>query len=171
MSRNVADREKDYKALDMVRRGFSYRQVAAEIGWASPQSVGNAVKRALKELHAVDADELVKIMRGRLDDYRRQAWRVLSAKHYVTTQSGSLVRHPETRQPLLDDGPVLQALDRLLKYDVEERKMLGVDAPTRSRVEVITESDVDAAIRELSEKHAAMDLEGLTGGYADSGAA
>ena len=38
MARNVADCDRDYKALDMVRRGFSYRQVAAEIGWASPQS-------------------------------------------------------------------------------------------------------------------------------------
>jgi hypothetical protein len=171
MARTIEARERDYKALDMHRRGFTYRQIGAELGWTSTASVGPAISRALKEMTKVDPDEIVKVMRDRLDDYRRQAWRVLGRTHYVTTQSGAVARHPVTGDPLVDDAPVLQALDRLLKYDVEERKMLGVDAPTKTRVEVITESDVDAAIRELTEKHAAMDLEGLSVGDPDSGAA
>jgi hypothetical protein len=161
MSRTVEDRECDYKALDMKRRGFNLRQIATECGWSSPQSAANAITRALKELTQVDADEVVRLMRERLDEYCRQAWRVLSRPHFVTTPAGVVARHPETNAPLVDDGPVLQALDRLLRYDVEERKMLGVDAPTKTRVEVITESDVDAAIRALVEKHAEADLDGL----------
>jgi hypothetical protein len=172
VSRTVEERERDYRALEMKRRGFTHRQIADEIGWSSPQSVSNAITRALKELTQVDADDVVRLMRERLDEYRRQAWRVLSRPHFVTTPAGVVARHPDTNAPLIDDGPVLQALDRLLKYDIEERKMLGVDA--QSRVEVITESDVDVAIRALVEKHAETDLAGLglemeelTGGTAD----
>jgi hypothetical protein len=161
MPRSVEAREKDYKALAMVQRGFTYRQIGAELGWSSTASVSLAVKRALKEISRVDPDEVVKLMRSRLDDYRRQAWRVLGTRHYVTSPSGAVARHPITGDPLVDDGPVLQALDRLLKYDIEERKMLGVDAPTRTRVQIITEDDVDQAIRELTEKHASMEARGL----------
>lgn len=169
MGRNTIDRERDYRALEMVRRGFTYRQIAAELGWSSPASVGNAVTRALKEISKVDADEVVKMMRERLDDYRRQAWRVLGRTHFVTTPTGAIVRHPDSGTPLVDDAPVLQALDRLLKYDIEERRMLGVDAPTKTRVEVITESDVDQAIRELSERIAKAETEGLSVGSGDPG--
>ncbi len=135
--RTIAERERDYKAVAMSQRGFSYRQIAAELGWKSPSTVHDAIRRGLRDMNAVDGPELVRLMRERLDDYRRQAWRVLGRPHYVTTQSGAVARHPDTGQPLVDDGPVLQALDRLLRYDVEERKMLGVDAPTRSRIEVV----------------------------------
>ncbi len=59
---------------------------------------------------------------------------------------------------------MLQALDRLLKYDIEERKMLGVDAPIKHRIDVITEDAVDAECRKLEQEIAERER-------ADSGAA
>src|SRR5271166_5709369 len=95
-ARTVADRDRDFKALDMARRGFTHRQIAAELGWRSHASVGEAVGRALREINNIDGDELVRLMRDRLDDYRRQAWRVLGRTHYVTSTGGVVVRDPET---------------------------------------------------------------------------
>ena len=97
MARTIADRERDYKAVDMSRRGFTYRQIAAELGWASPQSVTLAIRRALKEMNNIDGDELVKLMRDRLDDYRRQAWRVLGPPALRDHSIRGGRRHPETR--------------------------------------------------------------------------
>lgn len=155
--RTSHDRERDYKALDMHRRGFTHRQIATELGWSAHQSAANAITRALKELTQVDPDAVVKLMRDRLDEYRRHAWRVLATRHYVTTPSGAVARHPQTGDPLIDDSPVLAALDRLLRYDIEERKMLGVDAPVKHRIDVITSDAVEDEIRKLEAELARHD--------------
>ena len=78
--------------------------------------------------------------------------RVLATKHYATGSSGKVAVHPETGQPLVDDGPVIQAGLALLRVSESRRKLLGLDAPQRARVEVITEDAVEAEIRRLSEK-------------------
>ncbi|WP_214371036.1 hypothetical protein [Pseudonocardia sp. H11422] len=51
--------------------------------------------------------------------------------------------------PVPDPRPKLEALQVLLRVAERRSKLLGLDAPTRGRVEVITESSVDAAIRQL----------------------
>jgi len=70
------------------------------------------------------------MMLERLQDYRRLVYRVAVAKHYVTTQAGNVVHYDG--KPVLDDAPVLQAVDRLLKTDDTEAKLLGLYAPAKS---------------------------------------
>jgi hypothetical protein len=173
--RTAESMEKDAKAASLFRRGLTYRQISAEMGWGSPTSALNAVRRAARDAARDDlggADAL-HLMLGRLNDYRRVAWRVASTKHFLTTQSG-VVLHPVTREPLLDDSPVLAALDRLLRCDAEENKLRGTYAPTKTRVEVITEDMVDAEISRLMREVEANDggvAAGLvnedTAGFAD----
>ena len=88
-------------------------------------------------------------MLDRLQDYRRLAWRVATSKHYTTTQTGRVATGPDG-QPVIDDGPVLHALDRLLRFDDHEAKLVGLYAPARSRVEVITEDVIDAECAALA---------------------
>ena len=83
----------------MHRRGFTYRQIMAELGWTSTSSVGPPITQALKDQTKVNPDQVVKLMRERLDDYRHQAWRVLGRTHYVTSASGAIARHPTTGEP------------------------------------------------------------------------
>lgn len=150
--------ENDAKAASLYRRGLTYRQIAAELGWKSPAAAFEAVRRAVKDAAREDmggADAL-RLMLERLQDYRRIAWRVASTKHLMTNQAG-VVRHPFTGEPLLDDGPVLAALDRLIRTDVEEIKLRGLYAPVKSRVEVITEEMVDSEIARLLTELAAND--------------
>lgn len=155
--RSLASMEKDAKAADLYRRGLSFRQIADQVGWKSPSSAVDAVRRAARDAarDALGADEALRIMLERFQDYRRLAWRVATAKHFYTSATtGKVVLHPETQQPLLDDGPVLHALDRMLKVDAEEAKIRGLYAPTRTRVEVITDDAIDA---ELAQLNAALD--------------
>ena len=58
------------------------------------------------------------------------------------------IRDSPDRRELLDDGPVLQAVDRLLKIADRRAKLLGLDAPKRVEVSDGT-PDLDAAVREL----------------------
>lgn len=149
--RSLATMEKDAKAADLFRRGLSYRQIAAECGWTSPASAVEAVRRAVSDAarDSMANDQAFSLMLERLQDYRRQAWRVVSTKHYATNQAGNVVRHPDTGQPMLDDDPVLRGLDRLVKFDELEAKLRGLYAPARKQVEVIGEDVVDAAIVRL----------------------
>lgn len=152
--------ERDQRAYDLFRRGLSYRQIAAEIGYASSDSAFEAVRRAAKE-SASDALKDIEAKQAFLDrfqDYRRAAQRVLSTRHFVTTQAGKLVTGPDG-QPIIDDDPVLRALDRLLKIDDTELRLRDLYPATKSRVEVITEETIDAEcaklIREIEQREAA----------------
>jgi ABC-type phosphate transport system auxiliary subunit len=143
--------ERDAQSADLYRRGLTYRQIARQLGYRSPQSVGDAIRRHARTTasDSLAGPEALQVMLDRLQDYRRLAWRVATARHYATTASGNVALHPETGQPLLDDAPVLHALDRLLRFDDHEAKLTGLYAPSRSRVEVITEDVIEGEIRKL----------------------
>jgi len=153
--------ERDARAADLFRRGLSYRQIGAELG-VSGHSAFEAVRRAARDAatDALAAAEALSLMLERQQDYRRAAYRVLTTRHYVTTQAGKVATGPDG-QPLLDDAPVLNALDRLVRIDQEEAKLLGLYAPAKSRVEVITEDAVDAECARLVQEIAEAD--GATG--------
>lgn len=148
--RTLEAMEKDAQAADLYRRGLTYRQIAGQLGWKSPKSAFEAVRRAARDAgrDSLAAAEALTLMLERLQDYRRLVYRVATTKHYVTTQAGRVVEF--NGQPLLDDAPVLNAVDRLLRTDDTEAKLLGLYAPAKSRVEVITEDAVDAEIARLA---------------------
>lgn len=156
--RTLEAMEKDAQAADLYRRGLTYRQIASQLGWKSPKSAFEAVRRAARDAgrNSLAAGEALRLMLDRQQDYRRVAYRVLTTKHYVTTQAGVLAKGPDG-SPLLDDAPVLNALDRLVRIDQEEAKLLGLYAPAKSRVEVITEDAVDAELKRLAEEIAQAD--------------
>jgi hypothetical protein len=139
--------EKDARAYDLFRRGLSYRQIAAEMDWKNQKSAFEAVRRAAREnasdpLEQADARQAVF---DRLQDYRRAAQRVLTARHYVVSQGGKLVLGPDGN-PLSDGDPVLRALN----IEQEESRLRDLYPPRRSRVEVITEDMVDGEIARLT---------------------
>lgn len=163
--RTFAAMERDAKAADLYRRGLSYRQIAAELGWRSSNAAYQAVQRAVADAAACPraAGEARQLMLDRLQDYRRVAWRVASTRHYAVSQGGKVAVNPVTEEPLLDDGPVLAALDRLLKTDEREARLLGLDAPAQSRVQVITEDMVDAELQRLEDALGDHDGAGAAG--------
>jgi hypothetical protein len=156
---SLAVMERDAQSADLYRRGLSYRQIAKQLGYRSPQSVGDAIRRHARTTAAdtLAGPEALQVMLDRLQDYRRLAWRVATSKHYATTASGQVALHPVTGDPLLDDAPVLHALDRLLRFDDHEAKLCGLYAPSRKQVEVITAEDVEANIARLESELAAND--------------
>ena len=48
--------------------------------------------------------------------------------------------------------PKLQAIDRLLKIERERRTIIGYTAPSKRVLEVITEDQLDRAIRQYNEE-------------------
>ena len=69
-----------------------------------------------------------------------------------------LVKDPQTgevtQRPMLDDGPVVQAATALLRVQERRAKLLGLDEPSKIRVETIPLDVVEAEIARLEAKFA-----------------
>jgi hypothetical protein len=99
----------------------------------------------------------------RLDELEKRARRVLD-RHHITVNNGRVIAIDG--EPLQDDGPVLAAIDRLIKIEdarrknnESQRKLLGLDAPTKvdAQVTEVTQQDIELAelVREAQAKNAA----------------
>lgn len=160
MATGPAELEKAGRALELRKRGLTYAQIAAEMGYADGAGAHKAVQAALRGLvteMTLDADELRRLELERLDQAEAAVWRVLEREH-VTVSQGRVVRqwvldedgHPIVltddqgntvydaddrpvyqEEPVLDDDPVLRAVDRLIKIQGRRAALLGLDAPQK----------------------------------------
>jgi hypothetical protein len=143
------------QAIDMRMAGASYQRIADELGYTSRGAACQDISRALEQAVA-EQTQSVEAYREeelqRLDLLLAEAWAILKRDH-LTVSHGRVVYDDSTGQPILDDGPTLSAIDRILKIQERRAKYLGLDAPTR--VEAITIDSIDAEIAKL-----AAELEG-----------
>lgn len=136
-------------ATDMRLKGATWQAIADALGYKTPgaacQDVSRGMEAAVTEhrrsVEAYREEEL-----QRLDVLLVEAWQVLRREH-VTVSHGRIVRDDEEKA-ILDDGPVLQAIDRILKIQERRAKLLGLDAPQRH--EVMTVDAIDAEIARLT---------------------
>lgn len=126
--------------------GWTYQRIANELGFNDPSNARKAVMQALKEVVRDANETAIHLELNALDEMAREVWAVLQRTHVVVSQ-GRVVERDGV--PIPDDAPVLAATDRLLKIQERRARLLGLDMPTLSKVEVITESTVDKAIAEL----------------------
>lgn len=155
--RTLATAERDAEAADLRAQGWTYRRIAAYFG-IDVRNAYDAVQRALNsvikepgkavlhfELERLDAEL------ARLDAMEEKVRKVLDAKH-ITVNNGKVIIHPETNQPMEDDAPVLQAVDRLLKIEESRRrngerraKLTGIEAAVKidATVHEVTQQDLE----------------------------
>lgn len=147
-----ATAERDAKAADLRSRHFTYQHIADKLGFAHRDGAREAVVRAMQRVVREAADEVRVQELERLDRYARKAEEVLDRAHYAHSAGRLITMKDEAGEsrPVLDDGPVMAALDRLVKIQDRRARLLGLDAPTR--VEATVRSETDAAIAELAEQ-------------------
>ena len=138
--------ERDREACRLRTRGMTYQQISDRLGYGSEGNARRAVQACLAAIQADGAEELRAIQLQQLDYLTEQALNVLESAHHVVTQAGRIVTDADGR-PLVDHGPVLAAIDRLLKIQERRAKLMGLDAPIRQ--EVITLDQIDREIERL----------------------
>ena len=175
MSTQLRAAELAADAARLRARGLTIRQIAKEQGC----STGAAYKRLQRAYNTVmveAVDELRRTECDRLDAVIARLWDVVDAEHLYVSQ-GRAVRvqrgyerdadgiellDPETAKPIPhyepvhDSGPVIAALTGIIRASESKRKLLGLDAPTRTAITVITEDAVDARLRQLDDEWAAL---------------
>ncbi|MGW4129480.1 hypothetical protein [Amycolatopsis japonica] len=127
--------EKRAAAYQLKLRGYSDRAAGAELG-VSHTTIQNWTKQQADEIVLPLAAELRKVQLERLGEMRQAALEVLARLHY-TVSHGKVVTM--AGEPLEDDGPKLQAIDRLLRIEERISKLMGTDAPTRAEIEARVE--------------------------------
>ncbi|MDX2697241.1 hypothetical protein [Streptomyces ipomoeae] len=177
--------ERDARAARLRAQGFTYQQIADELGYGDRSTARDAVYRSLDGITREPGEELLKVELERLDnqlvrlnELEAAAQKVLAARH-ITVNNGHVITHPDTGEPMEDDGPVLHAIDRLVKIEdarnrnAERRaKLTGLDAAVKvdATVHEVTQQDIELQemLREAKARVAAQEqaLRDRTGGEA-----
>jgi len=144
----TADRRS--KALALRVAGATLEQIAEQLGYADRQSAGKDIDRALAANTGQVADAAAErrpLEAERLDAMERAAWAVLRRPHTLVSQGR--VMKDDAGRPMVDDGPILDAIDRLLKIQARRARLFGLDAPVKVQQEVRHVDSFDADIAAL----------------------
>lgn len=144
--RTADSAERDAEACRLRSRGQTYQQISDALGYGHRGHAYDAVQRALAVIPQEAADGLRHLQLDQLDYLTTQALGVLERRHLTIAASGKVVT--VDGEQVIDDAPVLAAIDRLLKIQERRAKLVGLDAPQRR--EVLTLDAIDAEIAELT---------------------
>ncbi|MCX5522209.1 hypothetical protein OG342_04915 [Streptomyces bobili] len=183
--RTPATAQKDARAAELRAQGWSFPRIAAELGYGNRSSAQDAVERAIADITREPAEAVLHFELERLDaqlvrlnELEEKARAVLTARH-ITVSNGHVILHPETGEPIEDDAPVLQAIDRLIKIEDTRRrnserraKLTGIEAAIKldATVHEVTQQDLELQemLRDAKARVAAQEeaLRDGTGGEA-----
>lgn len=126
----------DARAAELRGQGKTYAAIAKELG-VSRGSAHDAVGRAFRDILTEPAEHARAVELARLEDAHDAALTVLLREH-LTVSHGKVITIKDDQGndvPLIDDAPVLQAVDRIRALSESRRKLLGLDAPSRVSVD------------------------------------
>jgi len=143
----IAQRRARVLAMRVEQRPYS--EIAAALGISEDLAAKDYERAVTERGAALDAVRLpaVSIEMAKLDAIEQAAWEVLRREHIVI-QHGKVVRI--NRKPVIDDAPVLQAIDRLLRASERRARLKGLDAPTRVEVDDARRAQIEAYAAELA---------------------
>lgn len=143
--RSVQAAQRDAEAARLRSEGHTLQSIVDRLGFHDRAAASRAIAKVYAETVTQPVEEIRARDLATLDELEARAWEVLRAKH-VTVSHGKVVDIDGV--PLADDAPVLNAIDRVLKVQDRRAKLLGLDAPTRAKVELT--DTVTAEIQRLA---------------------
>lgn len=142
-ARNGASKKSQVETQEMIRQvldarkaGMSFAEIARAVDppYSDASGAFRAYQRGMKQMIREPAEDVKNLELARLDTMLKALW------------------------PAVLQGKWL-AIDRALAIMDRRARMLGLDAPLRQIVEVVTEEAIDRAIEELEAR--AQELDGL----------
>lgn len=138
-TRTIESARRDAEAADYYadHPNTTYEQLAERFGYYDKGDARKAVQRAIADVARPAVTKLIQAESDELDALYTEACAILQRNH-VTVSHGKVitVRNPGTSEdePLLDDGPKLQAIQVALKVRESYRKLHGLDQPAKTEV-------------------------------------
>ncbi|MEV6081122.1 hypothetical protein AB0L80_39430 [Streptomyces sp. NPDC052069] len=149
--RSLTTAQRAAQAAELRSKGWTYPRIAAELGYGHRADAYNAVKKVLEDTVREAGENVRALELERLDRLEAAANEVLEREH-VTVSNGRVI--DLNGAPLPDDGPVLAAIDRLLKIQERRARLLGLDAPTKQAISISPEraAALEQLVEELGEQ-------------------
>lgn len=119
---------RDAEACKMYVAGKTYLEIAEALGYSDPSNARRAVQKVLMETAKQPADEVRALLRARNEEIYAMAREIALKQHYAHG-NGKLVY--KDGEPLIDDGPKLQAMDRMQRSLTELAKLAGAHAAVK----------------------------------------
>ena len=148
-------------ALEMRSvEGKTYAQIGADLG-ISPGSAQDAYRRGVAMSVPRDAmDEAKALALQKLDIWEQMALEQYHARHVLVSHGKVARRLVNGELEVVEDYlPKLRAIDLLLKIERERRTIIGYTAPSRRVLEVITEDQLERALRQYNEEAERLERE------------
>lgn len=171
--------EKRARIVELRDEGWGFREIADELGF-DVANIWRHYQAAMRQIPAAAIEEHAKRCALRLDeqlrrvDMERDVVMDILTKRHVHISNGHVVREiigrdEETGRPIYgdayeDDAPTMAAIDRLVKLDDQEARLLGmypkqtisVERPTTeldaARIALIEQAKARVAERRAAEK-------------------
>ncbi|HMH94004.1 MAG TPA: hypothetical protein VK586_23360, partial [Streptosporangiaceae bacterium] len=157
-TRTAATARRDAEAAALRAKGRTFDQIAREMRFSSRAKAYEAVMRAYADIPYEGAEEARRLDLERIDRLIEHSWAVMEREHLTVSQGRVVGKrigwetdavtgetlHDADGAPIpqyediLDDGPGMTAVKELRALVERRAKMIGYDAPARSRIEVIT---------------------------------
>lgn len=136
LDRHALERaQRDGKACRLRSQGHDWQEIADSCGYGSRDAAQAAVRRALVETLRAPADELraeqVLLHRQAI----RKCWDIINDPQPLVDRSGqpvTLAGDDGAEYAVADQGIQVAALTALQRFSESLRKLMGLDAPSRS---------------------------------------
>jgi DNA-binding CsgD family transcriptional regulator len=152
---DAATAERDNTVWQLRLQGFTLRQIGARLG-LSHETIRLILERGRAELIYPKIEEQRATELERLDEMLHRAWSIMDREHALVSH-GRLIAD-ENGLPLPDTGPILAAMDRVLRISERRAKLLGLDAATKVEAQVFApETDEVRALAEEAARRLADD--------------
>lgn len=145
--------ELDGQILAGKKNGLTYQAIADQLGY-SKQYVYRCYQRALRNLVEPSLAEYRAAQLARIQAQRDLVEEIANGRH-VTVSNGRVVCEitgtsedgkPIYGEPLEDVGPHLAAVDRLVKLDDQEARLLGMYPATKMQVDATVNYTVGGGV-------------------------
>jgi hypothetical protein len=133
------------RAWELRSRHPTCAQIGEELG-VDPSTAYDAVQRAAQMIPTEGAAEMTQAMLEDMDRMSRQLRGVVERKRDRVDRGGVVTCNG---QEVMDDGPGLQAIAQLLQVQERNARLMGLDAPTRRAVDVITHDVLMGVLADL----------------------
>jgi hypothetical protein len=145
---------RDIEATKLRAAGHDYDEIAAELGFSNRGNAFRAVERCLAAARAEPAATVVKLELARIDAMYKRFKTIFDGQH-ITVSNGRVVYGDDGR-PVPDFGPNIAAGAQMQRLMERRAKMLGTDAPIKSRIEVITDDVAQMLVDQLEAELASL---------------
>lgn len=140
--------ELDAKVIRLRSQGLTFREIATELGYVAQSYVYRCYQRGKRRIVAPAVEEFRASQLAEIEAERELLEDILHAEH-------PLVSNGRRFDDLVDDGPVLAALDRRAKLRAQEMDLLGLKAPVRVEATVTEVTQEDIELRQLVSEYQA----------------